>query len=159
MITQAAEQLVIPADNVTEPVSNAKRQMHDYKTKSNATYSLAISANETIQKTKQTSRQAIAKIEQVLKKLQDLLAKLDGLDNIDWNQLEKLENVLRNASAGGDKAFNRVSELKERQEVIVKSIAKYRLDLEEVKKQIKWARMVYDSFPDVCLKVDTPNEG
>lgn len=133
--------------------------MDGYKRKANDTFSLAISANNTVQEATKSSRQAIVKVEDVLKKLQDLLAKLDDLGQVDLDKLENLEAILRNASAEGNEAFRNVSKLTERQEVIVKTVAQYTLDLEELKKQIKWSKTIYESLPKICPKTLTCDEG
>ena len=148
-----AEKLQIPTDNVTEPSKRAKLQMDDYAARYEIAAQQANSARTKVEDAQGATNRSMVKIEQVLKKLQELLAKLDNISRIDWDQLERLEDVLRNASAQGDKAFSHVSDLEETQEVIKKSIVTYQLDLRELKKQIALANVLYESMPSVCLRL------
>ena len=144
---------------MTGPAKNATAQIGIYKIRAEAH---RIAANDTakrIEVSRNASVRSVVKINEVIKKLLDLLRQLDQFETIDEEALQKLERIEKSDAAVADAIAKQFGALEATQIVIKKSIRLYRLDLEMLKKQIAGARAIYESMPDVCLKVPPAVEG
>lgn len=153
MIKKEAEELTIPEDNVTEPVSEAVSQLSDYKTTAEAQ---GQSIEDALNKTKEAgdaATEARDKIQDVLEKLQALLAEIDGLGNVNMSRLNNLEEQLQNDTDTVRQLDREVLAVEQQSEVIKESIKKYTIDLDKYRAEKKLLQEMYEKLPKVCPRV------
>ena len=158
MIKKEAEELTIPEDNITEPVSEAASQLSDYKTTAEAQ---GQSIEDALNKTKEAGEAATEardKIQDVLERLQELLAEIDGLDNVNMSRLNNLEEQLQNDTQAVRQLDREVQAVELQSKVIKESIKKYTIDLDKYRAEKKLLQEMYEKLPKVCPRVTPPPE-
>ena len=121
---------------------------------------ISTAANKTVQIARSNAKQAINKVETVMTKLLELLKQIDNLKTINESRIRELEDAVKSiTSYAGSDDFGGVNALNGTQTVIKKSITKYTLDLERLRREIDWARKTYESLPDFCPRKPSCPEG
>ena len=153
MIKKEAEELTIPEDNVTAPVSEAASQLSDFKTTAEAQ---GQSIKDALNKTKEAgeaAKEARDKIQDVLKKLKALLAEIDGLESVNMSRLNNLDEQLKNDSETVRQLDREVLAVEQQSEVIKERIRKYTIDLGKYRAEKKLLQEMYEKLPKVCPRV------
>ena len=153
MIKKEAEELTIPEDNVTAPVSEAASQLSDYKA---VAETQGQSIEDALNKTKEAgeaAKEARDKVQDVLEKLQALLAEIDGLGKVNMSRLNNLEGQLRNDTETVRQLDREVFAVEKQSEVIKESIKKYTIDLDKYQAEKNLLQEMYEKLPKVCPRV------
>ena len=132
--------------------------MSDYKTTAEAQ---GQSIEDALNKTKEAGEAATEardKIQDVLEKLQALLAEIDGLDNVNMSRLNNLEEQLQNDRETVRQIDREVLAVELQREAIKESIKKYTIDLGKYRAEKKLLQDMYEKLPKVCPRVTPPPE-
>lgn len=159
MIKKEAEELRIPEDNVTAPVSEAANQLTDYKTTAEAQgQSIADALNKT-KEAGEAAKKAREKIKDVMDKLLALLNEIDGVGTVNMSRLAHLEGQLVNETDTVRELDREVLAVEQQSELIKESIVEYTIDLEKYRKEKKLLEVMYEKLPKVCpRKIPPPEE-
>lgn len=158
MIRKEAEELTIPEDNLTAPVTEATSQLSDYKTTAEEQ---GQSIENALNKTKEAGEAAKAardKIQNVLEKLQALLAEIEGLGTVNISRLNNLEEKLQDDTETVRQLDREVLAVEQQSEVIQESIKKYTIDLGKYQAEKRLLQEMYEKLPKVCPRVTPPPE-
>lgn len=124
-----------------------------YKVKANEMKNATKATNKTVSDARSEANKSIKKVNEVMKKLVDLLEQIDNLKTVNESVIAELEksmkNLTRSSSTNGSAQVEGVNETRK---IIKKSILTYTFDLERLKKEIAWAKKTYQSLPNFCPK-------
>lgn len=158
MIKKEAEELQIPDDSVTKPVSDAAIQMAYHKT---VIAGQAESIKDVLNKTKkagEAAEEARTKIADVLAKLQALLKEIDGVGTVNMSRLNNIEEQLENETDTVRQLDREVLAVEQQSEIIKESIKKYTIDLDLYRAEKKLLQEMYEKLPKICPRLTPPPE-
>jgi chromosome segregation ATPase len=154
-----AENLILPRDTVSEPAKKAAAKILTLKDKVTKDKTAIDTAKGEAVNATASAKRARAKIDEVLKKLLELLREIDTLDMVDTSKLNDLEKRLDKEIAGARAVDGSLNNVVETHRIIRDRIKEYTVDIERLKREMKKLEDVIDILPNVCKKRVTQPEG
>lgn len=159
MTKKEAEELQIPEDNVTAPVSQANDKLTGYK---NNAKEQSDSIANALNKTKTAgvaANKARDKIKEVRDKLLALLKEIEGLGTVNSTRLDNLENKLINETDSVREVDREVMKVEKQNIVIKEKITLYTINLEKLRAEKEILEERYKKLPKVCPRQTPVTEG
>ena len=145
---------------MTEPVAQASGNLSYYRVKADEMKNASNAANKTVHLATRQAKQAFEKVNEVIKKLFDLLEQIENLKTINESEITELENAIKKFTIfNSSREMDDFKAVIETEKVIKRSIVNYTLDLERLKREIAWAKSVYQNLPQICPKNLVCGEG
>lgn len=151
-IRKEAEKLNLPRDTVSEPAKKAAAKVSTLKDKATKDKVEIGAAKDKAVSASASAKRARVKIDEVLKKLLEILKEIDGLDTVDTNKLNKLDKRLDEEITGARAVDGMLNNVTETHRIIRNRIREYTLDIERLKKEMSKLQRILDIMPSVCKK-------
>lgn len=153
LIKEEAEELQIPEDNVTEPVSKANDKLRGYKEDAAGQKESIAKALKRTKTAAAAAKRARDKIKDVLEKLLVLLKEVQGLETVNASRINQLYEQFHNDTDDD------VSRVVETSVIIRKKIRMFTINLKKLRAEKDVLQGRYEKLPTVCPRETPPPEG
>ena len=151
-IREKAENLTLPRDTVSEPAMKAADKVIVLKDQAKKDKIAIDTAKGKAMNATDVAKKARTKIEEVLRKLLELLKEIDNLDSVNVTKLTELEGKLKDEINGARAIDVSLNGLQETQTIIRERIKEYTVDLDRLKKEMAKVDSVLAAMPRICKK-------
>lgn len=158
-IRTEAENLILPRDTVSEPAKKAAAKVSTLKDKAAKDKMEIIDAKNKAVNATASAKKARAKIDEVLKKLLQILKEIEGLDTVDTSKVNELDKRLDKEIAGARAVDGMLNNITETHRIIKERIKEYTIDIARLKKEMTKVDEIIKILPTDCKKRTTENEG
>lgn len=159
IIKKEAEELQIPEDNVTEPVSKANDKLRGYKEDAAGQKESIAKALKRTKTAAAAAKRARDKIKEVLEKLLVLLKEVQGLETVNASRINQLHEQFRNASDDLTAVEGKVIGVEKTSFIIREKIRVFTINLKKLRAEKEVLQGRYEKLPTVCPRETPPPEG